>query len=500
MRVALVNCRMSWSSVVPSGLLSIATLLKTQGHDVLVFDAYFTDDELLRRLIAFNPELVGASFMTTEYPRAKVIVHRCRESLPSSLVCAGGFHVSALPERTLRDLPLDFVVLREGEATMVEICQHDAAALRLPRTLEGIRGIAFLAEGGSFVATPPRPFVENLDELPIIDRELLSGGLDWYLTLPGNIRGHLVERCATVLTSRGCPGNCLFCSSRAMWTSRVRQRSVGNVLQEIELLRDKYGVQGLFFLDDTFTVNRKWILDFCAEWKRRGIRMTWGCSARVNTVTEDILKAMKEIGCVQLDFGVESGNDEVLRRLHKGQNRQTIVRAFELVHRFGLSSLACFIIGNPGETEKEMFETLDVARQIRPDFAIFSILTPLPGSPLYEMAIENGWINGGEEFDMHWSIRHSDMPVMGIEVSPVRLLEVRKNMEDRFFFTNYWGYLRPVFRHPGFILSLVYQVVRKPGKYLGILRGKGTRRFSGFVESMYYDYKEFMARTLACAK
>ena len=499
MRVALVNARMSWSSVVPTGLLSIATVLRDDGHEVRVFDAYFPDEELLLRLNAFSPEMIGVSFMTTEYPRARAILRQCKTSFPNAVICAGGYHVSAIPERSLRELPIDFCVLSEGERTMQELCRQDLVALKSRAPLRDIQGIAFLDGNGVFVASQPRPFIENLDQLPTIDRELLDGGMGWYLTLPGNVRGHLIERCSTILTSRGCPGNCLFCSSRAMWTNCLRQRSPENVLDEIELLQRKYGVRGLFFLDDTFTANKQWVLRFCAEWKRRGIQMIWGCSARVNTVNEEILGPMKEIGCVQLDFGVESGNDQILKRLHKGQNREMILRTFELVHKFGLNSLACFIIGNPGESEKEILETLDVAKKIRPNFAIFSILTPLPGSPLYKMAIENGWITGKEDFDMNWSIRHSEMPVMGIELSPARLLELRKHMEDRFFFTNYWHYSKPLLRQPGFVFSLIYQVVRKPMKYLNILCGRHSRRFSGFVEAMYYDYKEYMAMRMTRA-
>jgi anaerobic magnesium-protoporphyrin IX monomethyl ester cyclase len=493
LRIALISARMSWSSVVPTGLLSIGTLLRDDGHAVSVFDAYYGDDQLLQRLAGFKPDLIGVSFMTTEYPRAKSIINACRSRFKEAVICAGGYHVTALPERTLRDLALDFCVLSEGELTMQELCRHAVAELKEPAVLRSIQGLAFLDGGGACVVTPARPFIQDIDALPMIDRELLDGGMGWYLTLPGNIRGHLVPGCTTILTARGCPGNCLFCSSRAMWTSKLRQRSPGRVLDEIQWLQKQYGIRGLFFLDDTFTANKQWVLDFCAEWKRRGIQMTWGCSARVNTVNDDVLKSMKEIGCVQLDFGVESGNDTVLKRLHKGQTRDMIIRAFDLVHKYDLKSLACFIIGNPGESEREILETLDVAKAIRPDFAIFSILTPLPGSPLYAMAIENGWITGKEEFDTNWSIRHSEMPVMGIELSPAQLLQLRKRLEDQFFMTNYWHYLKPLLLHPAFILELLYQVARKPGKYLSILTGSRSRRFSGCVEAMYYDYKEYMA-------
>lgn len=488
MRVALINARMSWSSVVPTGLLSIATVLKEDGHVARVFDAYYSNEELTNKVVNFEPDLVGVSFLTTEFPRAKVIIEQLRKNIENVKLCAGGYHVSAMPERSLRELPLDFVVISEGELTMLEICRNNLQTIRL----NVIKGIGYIDEN-RFIQTTPREFIKDLDDLPMIDRELLDGGMDWYLTLPGNIRGQLIERCTTILTSRGCPGNCLFCSSRAMWTNKVRQRSPDNVLNEIEFLRDRYEVQGLFFLDDTFTANKKWIFDFCDQWKKRKLRITWGCSARVNTVNNDVLSAMKEIGCVQLDFGVESGNDEVLKNLKKGQKRSQIIEAFQQVHKTKLKSLACFIIGNPGESESQMAETLEVAKIIKPDFAIFSILTPLPGSPLYDMAIAKGWINGSEPFDQNWSIRHSEMPVMGIEMDVKRLLEIRKRFEDKFFYINYLHYAWPLLKHPEFIFMLLFQIVRKPKKYMRLILGKEMRQFSGFIESLYYDYKEYAA-------
>lgn len=492
MKIALVNARNSWSSVVPTGLLSIATMLHAHSHEVRVFDAYYSDDELLKRLKQYRPDLAGTSFMTTEYQRASAILQRCRQELPGTILCAGGYHVSALPERSLRELPLDFLVLSEGETTMLEVASRDLKN----KDLEGVKGVAYLDDSGKFVRNTPREFIPDLDSIPMIDRELLDGGMSWYLTLPGNIRGHFVERCTTILTSRGCPGNCIFCSSRAMWTNRLRQRSVTNVLSEVEFLLGRYCIKGLFFLDDTFTANKSWVLKFCREWQRRKISLTWGCSARVNTVDDEMVEAMKEAGCVQLDFGVESGNDEVLKSLHKGQNRRIIERAFESVHRHGLKSLACFIIGTPGETPEQMMETLEVAKCIRPDFAIFSILTPLPGSPLYDIAIEKGWITGQESFNIDWSIRHSEKPVMGVTVTPERLLQIRSKMEDAFFFTNYLGYAKPLLQNPSFVLGLLAQVLLEPTKYLQIMLGNRSRRFSGVVENLYYDYKRRMAQKI----
>lgn len=494
MKVALINARVSYSSVMPIGLLSIGTLLDRDGHRVRVIDDRYDDAAFIDHLTPLNPDIIGISFLTTEFQRANELIGLCRYAFPDSIICAGGHHVTALPERSLRELDIDFCVLSEGELTMEEICRETTADIK-DKKISHIKGIAFL-DGERFIRTGPRPFIPDLDALPIIDRGLLVGEPGWYFTLPGTIRGQLIERCATIMTSRGCPGNCYFCSSRGMWSNRVRYRSADNVLDEIELLIDTYGIKGLFFLDDTFTAKRKWLLDFCKKFKKRGIRLKWGCSARVSTINDEVLAAMKEIGCVQLDFGVESGCDTTLRTLRKGQNVRQIRKAFEAVHRNRMKCLACFIIGVPGETREEMDMTFQLAREINPDFALFSILTPLPGSPLYDMALENNWLPGHPDFGKDWSIRHSDMPVMNVEISKEELLRIRQKMEDHFFFRNYLYYLIPLARQPKFILQLIYQLFRAPKKYAGYLAGAKTRKFSGFIETIYYDYKEWMAKKL----
>ncbi|MBA7525969.1 hypothetical protein ES705_18129 [subsurface metagenome] len=429
--------------------------------------------------------------MTTEYQKAREIISLCRENFKSKIIFAGGYHVSALPELSIRELNLDFVVIGEGEITMKEICSLNLNDFNLGN----IRGTAYLKDD-KFIQNNPREFIKDLDTLPIMNRELIHGGMNWYLTLPGNIRGHLVERCTTIITSRGCPGNCIFCASRAMWSNKVRQRSVDNVIKEIQLLKDKYKIKGLFFLDDIFTINKKWILEFCQKMKDMKFKIKWGCSARVSTINEEILYEMKSAGCVQLDFGVESGSDQILKNLKKGQNKIMVQKAFDLIHKHRLKTLACFIIGNPGETKKEMNETFQLAKEIKPDFAIFSILTPLPGSPLYNMAVENNWINKGSEFGSNWSIRHSENPVLNIKYSSNELLKIRKEMEDHFFFQNYIHYFFPLLRHPVFMIQVVWIVIKSPLKYFTFILGKKSRRFSGFIESIYYEYKEWKSYML----
>ncbi len=491
MKICFINARNSSSSIIPTGLLSIATLLKKEGHEVSVFDRPMNDDILFHRIKKYNADMIGISFMTTEYNRAKIIIEWCRKNFKKKIIFAGGYHVSALPELSLRDLNLDFVVIGEGEITMLEICNKYSPDL----DLKNIKGIAYIKKN-KFIKNLPRPFIENLDTLPVIDRELIDGGIEWYLTLPGNIRGHLIERCTTIITSRGCPGNCIFCSSRAMWSSHVRQRSVKNVIKEIDYLVNKYNIKGLFFLDDTFTYNKKWILKFCKEFSKKNYKIKWGCSSRVNTISDEILYSLKNAGCIQIDFGVESGSDKVLNFMRKGQNKKIIINAFNLIHKYKMKSLACFIIGSPGETKEEMEKTFEIAKKIKPNYAIFSILTPLPGSTLYDMALNNKWIKKNMEFGFSWSIRHSENPIMCIEYSAKELLKIREKMEDYFFIKNYLHYLIPLITKPFFIIQLLYMIFRSPIKYLKYLTGNKTRRFSGFIESIYYDYKDWKAKKI----
>jgi radical SAM superfamily enzyme YgiQ (UPF0313 family) len=208
---------------------------------------------------------------------------------------------------------------------MLEICER----LADDRGLEGVPGVVY-KDGDKVVMNPARPLIENLDELPLPARHLLD--MDWYLTPPGLVRGAFLWGTLGILASRGCPYSCIFCGSNNKFGRKVRRRSVENVVGEIEQLIQRYSMDGYFFYDGTFTLDIKYVMSFCEALKGRKINLKWGCQVRVNTVSEEMIKAMKETGCIQVDIGMESGSERILKSLKKGTTPEMIQWAFDMIH------------------------------------------------------------------------------------------------------------------------------------------------------------------------
>ena len=431
MRFTFIHCRAIDSTMAPLGILYIATLLREKGHSVQTLDPWAHDNHFVDKLAKFKPDLIGLSFLTTQYRRARDILARIRPLLPEARYLAGGIHSTALPEEVLRDLSLDFIVRGEGEETMAEVATG--------KDLKDIAGISY-RKNEEIKQNPPRPPLALLDSLPIPDRTLIS--YEKYLIPPGPFRGTYCRRAATIISSRGCPFNCIFCgSSKLMFGFKTRRRSVANVIAEIDYLYQRYQIDGLYFLDDTFTLSPAWVEEFCERFKTENYKIKWGGQTRVNTVSFGLLKKMQEAGCCQIDYGVESGSDKVLKILKKGTSVEMIKRAFRLSHLAGLKPTATFMIGNPGEKREDIEETLRVAKEIKPHHVKFFYLTPFPGTELFAMARENKWLAPNLDYSAHWSIRQTELPLMEINFTRHELSRLRASLQNKFIFKNYWHYL-----------------------------------------------------------
>lgn len=482
MKVALINPRVeSYSSTLPPlGLLYIGAVLK-HSHDINVYDPYpnATVEEIVKQINSFNPDIVGVSILTSYSHRAKDIIKDIRNRLNDVKIVIGGPHPTALPQQSLDYFNADFVVYGEGEETMKKLCD----AIACGKDLKNVRGIVY-RDGKEIIQNEPRPLIQNLDTLPFPARELLE--FEKYLFPPGIIRGQWSERSTTVITSRGCPFRCIWCGTQNIFGGSVRRRSVENTIGEIEYLINRYRIDTIWFVDDTFTLNSSWACKFTDEIIRRGIKFKWGCQSRADTLTEEIAKSMRKAGCIQIDFGIESGSEKVLRAIKKNLDLQKVKKTFAMTERLGFQRLATFMIGNPEETLSDIEKTYRFAKEIKPDFVSCFYTTPFPGTELMEMAQRNNWI------------KHSDYTTSGLKSSPMMLInldadtlkKLRAKIEKPFIFRSYLKFLM----NPNYICKvltlLLYYSVGILKVFATSVKSINTTTFNDLIFKFLLYYSE----------
>lgn len=309
-----------------------------------------------------------------------------RMARPQAILIAGGIHPTLYPQHFFGpSSPFDFAVIGEGEQTLLELVQYIRSG---KKDFTHIRGLGFReSETGRFTLTVPRPLDRDLDEISYPDYE----GVDmaWYTTAsPYAIRG-VFSRSFYIASSRGCPSSCTFCVSKKLRVHHgvdhfIRLRSPHALFSEIRLLRDRYGIDSFYFIDDLFTLKKSNVLEFCALMQKADLPVVWGCSSRVNTVDYDILRNMKAAGCVQIDFGVEKGSDQALQRLKKNITIQQIRDAFRMCRALNLRTFANFIVNTPDEDENDLKDILALTEEIRPTVVLVNLFTPYPGCEIFE--------------------------------------------------------------------------------------------------------------------
>jgi len=380
----------------PLGMLYIAAVLLKAGHEVRFFNgAFLTQEEILRRVGAFDPRFAGIYSTTFGWNKAMQTAEALKRLNPEIFTCAGGPYPIALQEQCLHDCAhFDAVGTGEGELTLPEMLDR----LGSGRSLDGVLGVAFrrggekvhCANNGAWIVkNPPRPLIEDLDVLPFPARELLPD-CESYLPPPGTYRRKPV---AALLTARGCDRNCLYCfqidKRRRAGVRGVRYRSIENVLDEIEHCLTQ-GYREIKFLDDTLAADYDRALRLAHGIKARGLDFTWFASACVSQVDKPLLQAFRDAGCWAILLGAESGVQKNLNTLRKGSTLDQIRAAVRAAQAVGLRVSTPFLFGIPGETYEDGLKTIEFATELNPDLANFHALTPFPGTDLYDNAAKYG--------------------------------------------------------------------------------------------------------------
>lgn len=395
-KIGLINPRME-GPYPPLGLGYISSYLKKYGahsYDIRVIDGN-TSADIRKDLEGFNPDLVGFTGHSPQIREAVRLSNEIREWKKDVYQMVGGVHVSADPINTLKRGSFDLAVLGEGEATFLEAVDTFVSGEK--NALKKIKGTAYL-DGEKIVVNERRAQIEDLDSIPFPARDLFN--MEYYLGLSFGVRGLVRSGVTSITSSRGCPYSCTFCGVNIVF-KKVRQFSREYCLAEIKELVTRYNARSLYFADDTFITNKKSVTTFCESLIRSGLakKISWTAQARANLINWqdlDMLKLMKSAGCIQLEYGFESGSDRVLGLLK--QNKVTVddnQRAIDVTYRSGLRTLGTFIVGTPGETVEDLEMTKNFIRMNLKKLDYFQtfICTPFPGSPLYETCRERGMVD-----------------------------------------------------------------------------------------------------------
>lgn len=368
----------------PLGVLSLAGFLESQtDHEIEVLDAqpYEYNYEELKTIFAEKMgDVVGITAMTFTLID---VIKTCRliKSLsPETKIVLGGPHVHLYPMETIAIPEVDFLVLGEGEYTFIKLLEN----LHNPAVLEGIQGLVF-EKDGRVVNNGISPIIKDLDALGYPARHKVD--VTRYASLLG--RNNVIT---TMFTSRGCPYSCTFCDRPNSPTiSGFRWRSAKSVVDEMQACLD-LGIDEAFIYDDTFTVRKDRVMELCEEIKRRKINFRWDVRAHVNTMNQEMLRAMKDAGCDRIHYGVEVGNNRMMKVIRKNATIEKVKQVVQWTKDVEMETLAYFMMGQQTEKAGDVQDTINLAQELKPNYAHFTIFCPYPGTNIYAQGLANGII------------------------------------------------------------------------------------------------------------
>lgn len=421
----------------PLGLLYLAAYLESQGVKVKVYDAFAEGasmEDIEACIAQSDSEVVGITSVTTTIREAVHIAEMAKKLHRTTVL--GGPHATVVPQDVLERHPcFDYVVRGEGERTFHEFLSGASPA--------DIHGLAY-RDGSRVCMTQPRELIQDISSLPFPARHLVNNSL--YGQFDTLLPNH--KRTFTIITARGCPNQCTFCASKTLWGTCVRFRTPENIIQELEVMQ-QLGMEQLIVADDTFTLKFSRIKPIVDKIKSMNIK--WTCYARANNLTPDLVKMLKDAHCYYLCFGIESGNQGILDRMKKGIKLEQALSAIRMTKAVGMKVACSFIVGNLGETEATIKETVDFAKKLNPDYVQFNMLTPYPGTEVYDVAKQKGMIT--HDYEEYTNPKFSD-PVMALDTLDSRKLK-----------TYCMNAYKSVYLSPRFILKNMYNSLTSWGDF-----------------------------------
>jgi len=447
-----------WATLWPPiTLATVGAILENKSHDLEILDCAalgISRQDLLNRICEGDYELIVWSTATPSIESDLTLADEIKRINRGIKTAVFGTHVTALAEECLRETEgLDFIVRNEPEESLSALAE-DLEKGENDSCIGSIEGISYKNGDGKVLHNSSRPFIHELDNLPFPA---------WHLLALEKYRLPLIGENFLILSPvRGCPYSCTFCTAQTYYGKRLRRRSVPKMMDEIKYAMGQFNINQFFIWADTFTADRDYVFQFCLAVQQTGLKISWTCNSRVDTVDQALLDAMASAGCWMISYGIESGNQAVLDRSKKKTTLVQSRNAVQMAKRAGIKVVAHFVLGLPGESKKTLKETIDLALSLDVDLAQFYCATPFPGSSLYELARLRGWIEGRnfEEF-------RQDNAVMNLPcLTPAMVNYYRKKAFRRF-------YLRP---HR---LFQMLKLMRASGLKQSIKRGLRFMKWAG---------------------
>lgn len=411
---------------IPVGLAYLGSTLEEAGHKVKIIYTFNSKKGVLEfknELKNYDPDAVGISSTTIDIHICLQLIDLVKEHNPNCLTVLGGAHPTVCGREILnKNHNVDVIVRGEGEITLKELLEK-----KTKEDFVSVKGITFRLNK-KIIKNPDRENIKDLDNLPFPAYHLLpmEEYTNWRKLFNVIEFGKTGSSYASITSSRGCPFNCIFCSSRRMWGNKWRVRSPENVIEELKILRYKYNKKYIYFLDDTSTIDKKRMLKICELIRKENIDISWECSTRVDLFDKQLATELKKSGCINIYLGLESGVQETLDFISKGIKLEDSIRSVKIAKEAGLTIESNFIIGVPGETKEKINQTISFVKKIDIEYPSFTILTPYPGTKLYEYAEKNNLL-----ITKDWSkynLTGSVMKVPGMTINELKGLHIKANI------------------------------------------------------------------------
>lgn len=416
----------------PLGVAYIAAMLEKDGHEVKIIDGPawatvfgYEFEELEKDIKNFSPDVAGISASTSQIDHARKAASLAKSASKDCVVILGGTLISADPNALLAFEDVDFGVYGEADLTFSEILK----AVEGKKPVEGMEGVIW-RENGSVKFLKPKVIID-LDHVPMPARHLLK--MEIYRPSPANFRR---VPATTIMTSRGCPYQCIFCSRPTEGTA-FRAHSAERVVEEIGHLVTKYGIKDIQIFDDTFSLIPSRVEKICKGIIEKKLDVGWNCMTRVDKINPELLALMRKAGCYEIGFGIESGSDRILQFIKKATTTDLIRKGVKMTKDAGIDVRGFFMIGFPTETKEEILQTIKFAKDLDVDVAQFMVSTPLPGTEMWEIAKQNGSINT-DDWNSFTFYAPSKMPFSSNLLNDKELLSMYRKAYKSF-------YLRPKF-------------------------------------------------------